>query len=778
MKKYIKCTIAFLLLFSMTFASFPLQVEASNDLVMDNRQMVIHGLNETHMWSNNGGNSWTRGREGTRFRGDQLVLVANYDAEIVSATPWTPRDFPGGSLVIYQGSLWRSKWWAGPGDVPGQGGDPWDVPWEQVRSVPSAIATFQFTRFTGQEALDYQESEAKRIEHEKKVIGYFGNWHGYKTDYQPDHPDYNYAQGIINGKGYDPINVPYELLTHVNYGFIIIDEDGNLASNDPWADYGDDKEGGGRNYINQIIQYANEHDTYTMFSIGGWNNSVYDKGFDIITETPEIMDRFTTQIVDFLLEFGFDGVDVDWEFPENDEEKEKFVALIKQIREKLTAAGIERDTYYQLSIAVTANHEKMEFVDPVEVNQYVDTFNVMSYDFRGGFDNQTGHHAALYPNPADLDQKFNTSSAMEEYANVYNIPKHKLLVGFAYYSRGFANVEEGVVGAPSSGVPLGGTWDDPDEMSGLKTWFQLKEFEAQAQSDAYPHLSYHWDSHAKAPYIYDAENKEFYTYENILAISHKINYTIDNGYGGAIIWELAHDTQETAELTTLINRVLTGDRIEIDEEEVPEEPTYLSFEVRNREPVINLDLSNEDFLAESRFMVYVDGQYHFETYGGINYYSYRENTETGVRVRRAFEGRQGQKVQIYLAPNSPGHSSEGKVLIEEHVLEANLTIDIPETEGFVKDMWYTDGLLYITLDKAAYQAENRIIIRQNGKYIAETYNNRSYYSFIVSETEDTITIRRSVDLQPGNVISAELFAGAPGYQNSQRLAIIATWEYE
>lgn len=684
MKKCILRSIAMLLIFSMTLAGFPLQVDASN-LVMDNTQMVIHGLNESHMWSNDNGNSWTRGREGTKFRGDQTVLVANYDEQVVSAIPWTPRGYTGNTIVIYDGSLWRNSWWAEPNEVPGGGS-----PWVHVRQVPSALYTFQFTRFTGQEALDYQESEAKRIEHEKKVIGYFGNWHGYKTDYQPDNPEYNYSQGIINGKGFDPINVPYDLVTHVNYGFIIIDADGNLASNDPWADYGSDKEGGGRNYINQIIQYANENDTYAMFSIGGWNNSVYDRGFDIITETPEIMDRFTTQVVDFLLEFGFDGVDVDWEYPENDEEKEKFVALIKQIREKLTQAGIERDTYYQLSIAVTANHAKMEFIDPVEVNKYVDSFNVMSYDFRGGFDNQTGHHAALYPNPADLDQKFNTSTAMEEYANVYNIPKHKLLVGFAYYSRGFANVEEGVVGAPSSGVPLGGTWDDPEVKAGLKTWFQLKEFEAQAQSDAYPHLSYHWDNYAKAPYIYDSENKEFYTYENILAISHKVNYTIDNGYGGAIIWELAHDTPETAELTTLVNRVLTGDRIELDDEEEPvEKNSYLSTGVRNEEPVVYLDLSREEYESEKRFMVFLDDEYIFETHAGRTYYGFTETTETGVRIGSTFAGKEGQKIQLFLAPGGAGDSTEGKVLLEEYVLEADITNDISVTDGFVKGIWHT-----------------------------------------------------------------------------------------
>ena len=533
-----------------------------SSLTMDDQANVINGLNETHMWSNDGGDSWQQGKQGQLFRGTQEVSVARYDSVVVSSQKWQAKSYPGGAYVIYKGTIWQNAWWAEATDVPGSANV-----WKQVKGLPTPIAKFNFNRFTDEEANKYQLEEAEKVQNQKKVIGYFANWHGYKTDYQPQNPDYSFANGVTNGKGYDPEDVPFDKISHVNYAFMVIDSEGNLKSNDPWADYGESEEGGGRTYIKQIVEKAEENDVAAMVSIGGWTNSVDERGFDHATATPARMNRFTDQLVDFMLKYGFDGIDIDWEYPENNEEKEKFVALIKQLREKMTEVGKENDQYYQLSIAVTANHQKMEFIAPEVVNQYVDSFNVMTYDFRGGFDSETGHQAPLYATSTDKDKKFNIAGAMEEYHNVYKIPKHKLMVGMSYYSRGFANVNKAGMGVPSKGVPNGGTWDDPAQLAGLKPWWQLKDFEAQAKDENNKNLSYHWDNEAKAPYIYDSQKKELFTYDNIQSISHKVNYTIDNGYGGAIIWELAHDTPETDELGTIVQNVLTGTKVDIEEAE-------------------------------------------------------------------------------------------------------------------------------------------------------------------------------------------------------------------
>ncbi|MCI1904400.1 MAG: glycosyl hydrolase family 18 protein [Enterococcaceae bacterium] len=518
-------------------------------LAMDDTKNLIKGLDPSFMWSNDDGKSWNKGNQNQTFPGEQTVEVAKYDQKAFDSVPWSKKTFAGGSLVADKGALWTNSYWADASQQPGSA-----PMWKKVCDLPKVDYTFSFTKFDQAAALAFQKEQAQKVQNKKKVIGYFANWQGYKTDYEPKNPDYSMTEGILDGKGYDPIDIPFDKLTHVNYGFLVIDKTtGKLKSNDPWADFGGD---GAKDYIRQVAKLAHQNNVSAMFSIGGWNNSVVDHGFDLVTQTPEKMDAFTTEAVQFMLKYDYDGLDIDWEYPDNAERQAKFTALIKQLREKLTKAGMQDDRYYQLSIAVTANHEKMPFIAPKEVNEAVDSFNVMTYDFHGGFDNQTGHNAALYPNKTDKNQKFNISAAMKEYETVYGLPKNKLMVGMSFYSRGFANVGKAGLNQKSSGAPYGGSWDDPAEKAGIKPWWQLKQYEKKAQADPNDQLVFQWDDEAKVPTIYDGAKKELYTYDNYRSIKEKADWTKQNEYGGAIIWELSYDTPNNAELTSLVHGVL------------------------------------------------------------------------------------------------------------------------------------------------------------------------------------------------------------------------------
>lgn len=753
-------------------SSAPLQAFATETqgtaagLVMDDTANVINGLTNAHMWSNDNGKTWTRGESGHLFKGKQKVVVANYDEQILNTAYWTAQAYAGGAYVIYNNALWTNTYWAEATQTPGSA-----PMWKKVKDI-TKVGTFDFNIFTGSAADDYQKAQAETVQKQKKVIGYFANWQGYKTDYEPNNPDY--SPTTVDGKGYDPVDVPFDKITHVNYGFMIIDPTtGKLTSKDPWADYAD---GGGRNYIGQINDLADENDVTSMVSIGGWNNSVEDLAFDIVTKTPEKMDEFTTDIVNFVLKHGFDGVDIDWEYPDNEDRKTKFIALMKQLREKLTVAGKTNDTYYQLSIAVTASHEKMEFIAPETVNQYVDNFNVMTYDFRGGFDTETGHHSALYATETDKDKKFNVSSAMKEYSETYNIPKNKLMVGMSYYSRGFDNVETGELGAPSEGAPIGGTWDDPKAPAGLMPWFQLKELEAKANEDPNDNLVAKWDDQAKAPYIYNADTKEFYSYDNVQSIEEKVNWTIENEYGGAIVWELGYDTTD-AELGSIVDNVLTSEPTDPTDPTDPpvEENKLLAVGVneRTRKTYINLNLTTEQFNSEERFVVYLDGKYSFETYKGKSYYSNSTNYGEKTGVAKVFAGWKGQKIEVYSAPGKPSESTSGKKLLETLVLDKDVDLGIEKMNDAVKKISYDGKNIYVDFDKSAFEGSNRFVVCQNYSYVAEVFENKAYSSQITNRTADTIQIKISQKSKVGDLLEVRLSSGVPG-ENSSNLKSLLT----
>jgi len=547
-QKLSKVFLAFVMMFQ-TFGGLPVAFAA--ELEADNQNKVIIGLNESHMWSNDNGHTWQIGNENQRFLGNQVVQVAYLHEDGIDIPGWESRVYDGtqvGDQVRHEGNIYQLQWYADATDIPSPANEnTWDSPWLWVRPAHiNIIGTFTFATLEGEAAEQFQKDEAQRIQNQKKVIGYFANWQGYKTDVFPNNPSHLDVPGLIDGQGYDPVNVPLDKLSHVNYAFIVIDENGLPVLHDEWADSLDDN-GEGRNYIGQLARLTREHDVTFMMSVGGWTNSL-EGYFDIATETPEKIEAFTDALVEMMLKYEFDGIDIDWEFPENDDQKERFIVLIQQLREKLTAEGMQRDKYYQLSAAVTANHEKMPYIAPSETHPYLDSVNVMSYDFRGAWEEETGHHSPLYPRADDAEQKFNTSAAMEEYVSVYGVPKNKLMVGIGYYSRGWSGVESDEVGAPATG-PAIGAWDDPDELAGFNTWFHMKAMEQD------PENIVGWDDEAKVPYLYNPKNQEFYTYDNPRSVQYKVDYIFEQDFGGAIIWELSNDTTDY-ELGSIVAEIL------------------------------------------------------------------------------------------------------------------------------------------------------------------------------------------------------------------------------
>ncbi|WP_270492710.1 hypothetical protein [Enterococcus thailandicus] len=73
----------FTLLSSAPLQAFATETQGNNSgLVMDDTANIINGLTDAHMWSNDNGTSWTRGKENQIFKGTQKVIIANYDEQI------------------------------------------------------------------------------------------------------------------------------------------------------------------------------------------------------------------------------------------------------------------------------------------------------------------------------------------------------------------------------------------------------------------------------------------------------------------------------------------------------------------------------------------------------------------------------------------------------------------------------------------------------------------------------------------------------------------------
>lgn len=372
----------------------------------------------------------------------------------------------------------------------------------------------------------------------KRIIGYYISWGMYDAH-----------------QNYYPEDIPWTKISHINYAFAEIVRSGSsytIQGTDVWADH----QIWGTGQIGKINQMKSSYGVKTLISVGGWTRSGY---FSEMASTNQGRTSFANDCVRFIREYGFDGVDIDWEYPgvprdpdpnlpgdqgnpASPEDKQNFTLLLQKLRQTLDQAGSQDGCSYLLTIAAPAGYDKVEHQEPDRYHQYLDWINIMTYDFHGGWDSYTGHLSPLYQNPdnpfptspVNIKETYNADYAMRLFKNTYGVPASKLNIGSPFYARSWKNVEpndKGGLYAPGTGRPKNeGNWE-----FGTEGYYWVKDKESD------PAYTKYYDSVAEAPYLYNAGAKLFYTYEDEQSLGTKCDYVIDNGYGGVFFWEFTGD---------------------------------------------------------------------------------------------------------------------------------------------------------------------------------------------------------------------------------------------
>ena len=394
-----------------------------------------------------------------------------------------------------------------------------------------------------------------------RVVAYYIEWGTYGRDYQPE-------------------DIPWESITHLNYAFADIGDDGRIALFDTYAAVeknfpGDTWDQPIRGLINQInfVHKPQHPHVRTLISVGGWTLS---GGFSDIALTENSREIFAESCIEFIRTYGFDGVDIDWEYPVEGglasntyrpEDGVNYTLLLRELRNQLDAAGEADGRYYELSIAAPAGYDKVRHLECAQLGEILDFINIMTYDLRGAWDlSRTGHHAPLYANPAepsspDIRDKYTVDWVLQEYLQ-QGVPASKIVMGVPMYGRAWGGVNSAVDGglfAAASSIPPG-TWDDWS--SGATG---IDDFDASGTSNqgivqllAGGDYQRFWDDVAKAPYLYSPTRHggHFISYEDVESLSLKLDYLDLHGFGGVMYWEVTGDRGQ--ELIDLIaDRVMT-----------------------------------------------------------------------------------------------------------------------------------------------------------------------------------------------------------------------------
>ena len=292
----------------------------------------------------------------------------------------------------------------------------------------------------------------------------------------------------------------------------------------------------------------------SMVSIGGWTLS---SPFFSIARSAQKRADFAKSAVYVVARYGFDGIDIDWEYPggggldqyglgEPATDGANYLLLLQALRDELNRqTAIDGRTYY-LSIAAPAGDEKIANIDPAAIADIVDWINVMTYDFHGGWDPTTGMNSPMVnieTNPAMA--KWSVTGAMDQYLNGVpalghaGVAPEQLVLGAPFYGRGWSNVQPGPNG---NGLGQAGSSVSGESELSYKSLFtsDMLRFSDGVFKGAGGYTRY-WDMVAQVPYLYSSNAKRFITYDDPQSITIKMNYANQKALGGVMFWELSED---------------------------------------------------------------------------------------------------------------------------------------------------------------------------------------------------------------------------------------------
>jgi chitinase len=337
-------------------------------------------------------------------------------------------------------------------------------------------------------------------------------------------------------ENFNPDILPLDKLTHIIFSFTEVLGNEMKFQNDSTGIL-----------LKTLVMEKKKHPNLkVMIACGGWGGS---GGFSEMSRTAETRKKFVESVVAFIREYNLDGLDIDWEYPGMEgignpyvpEDKENFTSLMRELREGMDKIGKDQ----VLTFAVAGWEEFFNHVELDKVMPHVTYMNVMSYDLAGGDDKFTSHHtnlgwvkmediegtpaAAIIREEGDSTKPYSAEKIIA-YCMNKGVNPGQIVIGGAFYGKGWIGVPPANNGLYQSNR---GHWRERNSYSAIR--------EKREDKNGFVRF---WDPIAKAPFLYNATDSIFLSYEDTVSIRFKTEYAIKTGLGGIMFWSLGGDTPQ------------------------------------------------------------------------------------------------------------------------------------------------------------------------------------------------------------------------------------------
>lgn len=360
-------------------------------------------------------------------------------------------EYPAGTILLFNGRLYQAR-----KDCRGQLPDNQDA-WEDLHQKASTPP-----KISGKITPVYPSAE----DEETKLVGYFPSWHLEEAE-----------------------NISWASLTHIIYAFALPRSDGTV---EPFENPEE---------VHKLVKEAHRNQVKILLGVGGWGNKgeMLAPAFAQATQTADDINVLAGNIVSVCEEYGFDGVDLDWEYPQTEDGTWKqYEALMEELSFQLHKTGKVLTSAVLGGVTETGEEQPWARAYSDTALSYADWIHIMAYDA-----SSTGQHSSY---------EF-AKGCGDYWKNERGLPPSRIILGVPFYGRpGFASYRTL-------------TEEFPD-------------------ADAYDSISFHGSP------IY---------YNGAATIRKKSEYARDE-LGGIMVWEITQDSADPDKsLLTLIHTVLNGD---------------------------------------------------------------------------------------------------------------------------------------------------------------------------------------------------------------------------
>ncbi|KAK4878385.1 hypothetical protein RN001_010891 [Aquatica leii] len=331
---------------------------------------------------------------------------------------------------------------------------------------------------------------------DKKIVAYYGSWKVYST---------------CKIEEIDPFVADILI-----YAFAGLNADGTLKVLDDWGDI----QLQGYAKFNRLKEKNSR--LKTLLSVGGWNEG--SANFSSMASGESTRSIFTRSCLSFVQKYGFDGIDLNWEYPcqrgGNFKDKDNLSQLLKEMRQEFNKHG------YLLTMAVGAGESIADVsYDIPRLSQYLNYIFLMTYDFYTYVNGHTGANAPL----RSRDQ-YNVEYCVNYWIRQGAVPS-KLLLGIGGYGHSFtlANASNHGIGAASVGPGSPG----PDSKTpGILQYCEILDLEKRGWRKE-------WSEEQQVPYCY--QGNQWVGYDDLKSIRKKVDFAKKTRLSGIMLWSVDMD---------------------------------------------------------------------------------------------------------------------------------------------------------------------------------------------------------------------------------------------